>query len=626
MSLTELAVRKNVLTFSIVVAMCFTGYQTYVNLARESMPETVVRNANIVTRFPGASPERIELLITDRIEKVVQEMPEIDFISSTSKTGISIITVKFKDEYKQMRPIFDDLRRKVEAIDDLPDGSKKPKINDDMGDLFGIMVGVRGEDFSLAELKEIADDLRNELIRIDDAAKVTMVGNREEQIFIEYDDAKLASMGLTKSIVANLVASQNILFSGGDLKLQDEKISLEPSGNFESIDDLKNLIISTGSSGQAVYLGDITNIYRAYKDPPKSIVRVDGKQAIVLGVSLKDGGNIIALGLEVDRVLKEQIALFPIGIDFIRCADLDVYIEKSVANFTENLIQAVVVVLIVMFLFLGFRTGIIVASLIPTTIVFTFVLMSVFGQSINQVSLAALIMALGMLVDNAIVVTESILGKVERGIDNRTAALDSAKEMFIPLMVSSLTTSAAFLPFFLAASSMGEIVGPLFVVISIALIMSWLLSVTFIPLLSIFFLKVTIKKDAKPSIFDRINVYYEKLINYVLNHTSRFIIAITVLFFLSLMGFGFVPAVFMPKSDRNILTMNITLPIGTRVEVTNQRVKELEQFMHDSLFNNSTGIINWSSYIGDGAPRYDGGYTASEGEPNSAHILDSNCW
>ena len=436
MNLTHLAIKKDRVTLVVVALLILAGVQAYFSLPKEQDPGFIIRTAVVTTRFPGASPERVELLITDQIEKKVQEMPEVDSITSESRTGISIINVNFKENLKVMRPIFDDLRRKVEDVTrDLPDGIDGPFVNDEFGDVFGSVYSLTGDGYSYRELKDIADDIRDRLLKLEDVAKVQINGTQKEVIYVEYDNARLLELGLSPQQLSVVLRSVNILASGGNIISGRERIALEPTGNFESLEDLQRTVVQL-PTGPLVYLGDIAEIYRAYVDPPDSIARVNGKQALSISVSMRDGGDILKLGAQLDQLIPGIEAGYPWGVKLEKVwfqADL---VKTNIDNFVSSLLQAIAIVIAVMIATLGFRTGLVVATLIPASMIITFFLMQQFGISINQISLAALIIALGLLVDNAIVVVESVLVKRERGISAVDAAVQAGRELFVPLLIS----------------------------------------------------------------------------------------------------------------------------------------------------------------------------------------------
>ncbi|MGZ2371963.1 efflux RND transporter permease subunit [Ancylomarina sp. YFZ004] len=630
MNLTKFAIEKSRITFTLLAVVVIMGLTLYKSLPRDSMPPYTVRVATIISSFPGASPERVELLVTDKIEKKAQEIPEVKEINSTSRTGLSIVSVTLKDKVspEELQSIWDNLRRKLNGIKGLPKGVNPNLNDDDVGVVYGIIVGLISDGYSYTEMKDYADDLRDDLIKLEDAAKVEFGGVQEERIFIEFDEAQLKEYGLTSTSLQNTIASTNILDSGGEVNLEDEKIILEPTGNYDSLEDIQNTLIPIGDGKQVVQLRDITTIRKGYVEPATSIVHVNGQPAISMSISLIDGANIIKLGEEVDKVMSKWNKKLPIGLEIQRLSSLDTFVDKSIGSFIGNLMQSIVIVLLVMLMFLGLRTGLIVASLIPIVTIATLMLMGLINMGLNQVTLAALIMALGMMVDNAIVVSESIMVKMEKGASAKDAAVSSCTELIIPLLISTLTTSAAFLSFYLAESVMGDIMGPIFVVITLALVSSWIISLTVITMMCFFFLKVKPKTESKPALvdrmFDALKVYYKSLIMIVLAYKRSVIVGIFALFFLSLFGFGMVPFMFFPDSDRNMITIDINLPLGTKIEKTENVVEEIEDFIADKLLVNDSrtdGISDWSSYIGQGPNSYDLGYSQDEANSSYAHIL-----
>jgi len=630
MNLTKFAIEKNRITFTLLAVVIIMGLSLYKALPRDSMPPYTVRVATIVSSFPGAGPERVELLVTDKVEKKAQEIPEVKEINSTSRTGLSIVTVILKDEVnpENLQAIWDRLRRKLESIAGMPEGVV-PDLNDeDIGVVYGIMVGLISDGYSYAEMKDYADDLRDDLIKLEAAAKVELSGVQDERIFVEFDNSQLKEYELTSAKLQNIIASTNILNSGGQVDLEDERIILEPTGNFNSLDDIKKTLIPVGDGSQIVYLSDITRVKKGYVEPASSIVRVNGKPAIALSISLKEGANILNLGTMVDQVLAKWDLKLPVGLSAERLSSIDSYVSHSIDNFVSNLIQSILIVLLVMLVFLGLRTGVVVAALIPIVTIMTLMLMGMFHMGLNQVTLAALIMALGMMVDNAIVVSESIMVKMEKGIPGKQAAIDSCDELLIPLLISTLTTSAAFLSFYLAESTMGDIVGPIFVVITMALLSSWIISMTIITLLCYLFLKVNQKGDQKiklmDRLFDALKMIYQKIILLALRFKKSVIVGIVCLFIFSIFGFSLIPFVFFPDSDRNMITIDINLPLGTKIERTEELAQNIEQYIKNSLQVNDTrikGIIDWSSFIGKGPESYDLGYSQDEANSSYAHML-----
>ncbi len=629
MNITGFALKYNRITLLSLVVVIVLGLLEYGNLSRDSMPPFTVRVATVITQFPGASPERVESLISDKVEKVLQEIPEVKTITSTSRTGVSIVKIVVHDNVpeRKLQSIWDLARRKIDNLrNDLPDGIYGPNLNDeDIGVVYGIFVGLESDGFEYNELKAYADDLRDDLIALDQAAKVIIGGTVEERIYVEYNDAKLAQAGLTAGQLQNIISESNIIIPSGQINLGEERIILESSGNFESIEAIQNLVIPVGQQGETILLGDLANVKRGYVSPKESIVRINGNQSLALYVSLKEDANLIDLGKDVDNLIKAyNETKLPLGINAIRIASQDREVQRKIDVFVGNLLQSIVIVLLVILLVLGWRAGVIIASLIPGTMILTFLLMGSFGVGLNQVTLASLIMALGLLVDNGIVMVESLLEKLQAGQSKFEAAVNSAKEFMVPLLISSLTTCAAFLSFYLADGTMGDMMGNIFLVITMALLSSWLIAFTIIPLFGTSLLKVTKGEEEHKTIFDNLRGYYNRFLNWTLKKPVLTIVAITVLFFVSLYGYTYIPSIFMPPNDRNLVVVDINYPLGTKIETTDSKVALLERYIKDSLQVNENmeeGIINWSSYIGKGPEAYDLGYFA--GEPNSsyAHML-----
>ena len=317
MNLTRAAIQKNRITLVSLTIIAMAGLGAYRGMTRAEDPGFVIRAALVLTYLPGAAPQRVELLVTDKIEKVIQEIPELDFVTSQSRMGVSVIYANIKESYKDMRPIWDDLRRKVaDAQPELPEGTIGPFVNDELGDVFGTIIAITGEGFSYAELKDVADQVRDELLRIDDVAKVEIHGAQDERIFVEYKNARLAELGLSPTQLQAILEARNIIIPGGSVNAGVERIGLEPSGNFESVSDLQRSVINLPGRQEVIYLQDIATVRRGYVDPPESIAYSSGERALALAVSMRDGGNLIRLGDEVTAVVGDLQTQYPIGIEF----------------------------------------------------------------------------------------------------------------------------------------------------------------------------------------------------------------------------------------------------------------------------------------------------------------------
>jgi multidrug efflux pump subunit AcrB len=632
MNITKIALSYNQVTLLIIGIITVLGLTGYNQLSRDAMPPYTIRVCSIVTTFPGASPERVETLVTDKIEKVIQEIPELKTVTSESRTSLSIIKAEIKPDIQKenLQDIWDRIRRKVDAIKpELPDNIFGPDIKDDgLGVVYGIQIGLEADGYTYAEMKEYADEIRDDLIRLKEASRVEIKGAQEEQIFIEYDNASLAQYGISSNQIKSSISSTNIVFPGGQVGLVKERIVIEPTGNFEKLEDVKNTLISIGRN-EKVKLGNIANVRLGYKHPKESIVKINGNNGLVIAVALQEGANLTTLGETIDAMIMSYNNTLPFGMSVRRVASQDTYVNTKVNDFVGNVIQSIGIVLLVMLLFLGLRTGLVVASLIPLAMVMSLMIMNMMGVGLNQVTLASLIMALGMLVDNAIVVSESILVRLEKGENAKEAAISSSRELAIPLLISTLTTSAAFLAFFLAENTMGEMMGNIFIVITIALLSSWILALSIVAMLAVYFMKVKPKSvnGKKKSIFDRLNIGYTKILLSALKFPKISIIIIIGMFIASLILFPMLPFIFMPDSDRNLVVVDVDLPLGSKIEETEKVMDRISDFIGNELFvpvdsiEDKAGVESWASFISKGPNSYDLGYQPGQTNSGYAHML-----
>ncbi len=640
MNITQLAIEKNRVTAVALLVVAAAGISAFLGLPQSEDPGFLIRVAVVQTIFPGASPERVEQLVTDKLEKVIQEIPELDFVASQSKTGVSIINVNLREDVTELQPIWDKLRRKIEdARPDLPADISGPFVNDEFGDVFGIVVTISGDGFTYAEIKEVADEVRDELLLLEDVAKVEIFGAQEERVFVEYNNARLAEYGLSPIQLQQLLQAQNIIIPGGSITTEFEKIVLEPSGNFESLEGIRRTVLQIPGSSQVVYLEDLAEISRGYIDPPQSIARDRSGGCLALAISMRQGGNIVELGDVVRPTLERLQAFYPIGVEFDWVQFAPDTVADLVDGFVVNLYQSVTIVTLVMLFSLGMRTGLVVATLIPMAMLATLAMMNLFSIGLDQMSIASLIIALGMLVDNAIVMSESIMVSMASGKKPIPAAVESAAELRIPLLTSSLTTAAAFLPIFLAESAVGEYTAPLFKVVTLTLLCSWVLSLTMIPMLCAVFLRVEPSgDDPYGSRFYRV---YRGLLTACLKYRTVSLIVVAMIFALAIKAFGWVPNLFFPPNDRPTFTAEVALPVGTPIERTETVVKELEDFIAEKLVVGAwpekerlglwsrltgkearpDGVINWATFIGNGGPKFTLGYNPGLQSPEYGILL-----
>jgi multidrug efflux pump len=625
MELTRFAIEKDRIFFAVLIVCLLSGIYAYLGMSRAEDPGFIIRTALVQTLFPGASPERVEMLVTDKLEKVIQEIPELDFVSSQSKVGLSLIYVSVREEYTDMQPIWDSLRRKVErASVELPEGVVGPLVNDEFGDVFGSLIAVTGDGFSYRELKEVAQEVRDELLLIDEAAKVEIFGAQAERVFVVFDNARLAELGLSPIQLQAALQERNIVLPGGDVTTTYEQVVMEPTGNFESLEELRRSIVSLPGIDTMLRMEDLLSIERGYVDPPEVIVRFNGEPALILGISLREGSNILRLGVSVTDVINRARRVYPVGVDFDLLNFQPADVEQKINSFVRNLLQAVGFVAVIMLLFMGVRTGLIVASLIPATLLVSFLVMSLLDIGLDQMSLAALIIALGMLVDNAIVMSESILVQAEQGKPVKRAAIDSARELRYPLLTSSLTTSAAFLPIFLSQSNTGEYTAPIFKVVTITLLCSWVMSLMLIPVLCVLFMRIRRDGARQSAVTDTFYRYYAAGLLFVLRHRAMTLAIIVVAFVVAIRGMTYVPAIFYPPNDRATFTVEVDLPVGSPIERTDTVTAAIESFIATSLppaTDEQAGIVSQGSFIGQGPPRFMLSLDQKQRNPNYAYIL-----
>lgn len=626
MNITRYAIEKNRVTIILLLLCVLAGISAYLHLPRSEDPGFILRIATVQTIFPGASPERVEELVTDKLEKEIREMPEVDYIESASFTGASFLYVWVKESYTDLRPIWDSLRRKVDtARSELPNGIIGPEVDDEFGDVFGTIVTLTGDGFSYAELKDVADEVRNELLLLDDVAKVDIVGQQQERIFVEYQSARLAEYGLSPAYLSQVLGARNIIIPGGSIKAGRERLALEPSGNFERVEDLRRSTIQIPGSRDILSLEDIVDISRGYIEPSQKKMRFNGAPALGLAISMQADGNILRLGDDVKALIERLQERYPLGIDFDFIAFQAGDVERKVDGFVENLLQAVGIVVLVMVFTLGFRTGIIVATLIPMAILLSLLLMSSFSIGLNQISLAALIIALGMLVDNAIVMSESVMVQIKEGKNAIQAAVDSARELQVPLLTSSLTTSAAFLPIYLAESMTGEYTAPLFTVVTITLLSSWVLALTMTPLLCARFLKPKPQQTADTGLYaSRLYRLYRWGLVLLLKLRVLTLIVIMVIFAAAMWGLSHLPKMFFPPDDKTVFTAELSFPKGTAVETTEAMVEKLDGFIREEMLvtgERTEGIRSYAAFIGESAPKFTLTLPAQQNVPEYAMLV-----
>jgi multidrug efflux pump len=603
LNLSAWALRHQSFIAYLIAVFTLGGFLAYLTLGRAEDPAFTIKTMIVSAEWPGATAREMELQVTDLLEKKLQEIPWLDYVQSFSKPGKSLIFVTLKDyaPNKDVPDAWYQVRKKLGDIrGDYPEGMIGPIFNDEFGDTYGTVLAFTGDGFSHAELKDVVDDVRQELLRIPDVAKVDLIGVQPEKIFIEISHRKLAILGIDPNIIVRTLQQQNSMNPAGSIETASDKLFMRVSGDLKTVDAVREIGIV--ANGRQFRLGDIARIYRAYVDPPKPKFRFMQEVAIGLSISMTKGGDILRLGDELNAVIARLTANLPVGIAIHQVSDQPKVVRHSVNEFMKTLAEAVTIVLAVSFLSLGMRTGLVVALSIPLVLAITFLVMLIVGIDLQRISLGALIIALGLLVDDAIISVEMMIVKMEQGMDRFSAATFAYTSTAFPMLTGTLVTAAAFMPVGFAKSSAGEYCFSIFAVVGIALLASWLVAVIFTPYLG-FKLLPDIKLNENHSeaeVYQR-GVYprFRALVRGCLAHRWLVVITTLVVFAGSLFMFRFVEQQFFPFSNRPELLIDLWLPQGSSIQATERETKRAEALLKDD-----PDIVNFVSYVGAGSPRF----------------------
>ncbi len=603
--LTRFAIENSRFTILLLLALIVGGMATFATQPRQEDPEIVMRGAQVVAQFPGLAPERVEQLITRPIEDAIKQIPEIDEIKSISMSGLSIVTPEAAARYTDMDPIWANLRNKMDDLAPrLPEGTQGPSVNDDFGRVAVITMALTGKDYTMAELDEVARDLRDEFGALGLVAKVDLFGVQQERIWLEFNSDFMQQFGLDPNGLFNAIQSQNIVLPGGSVDAAGQRVVIEPSGDFQSLEEIRNMTIATPEGG-LVYLRDLAQIRRDYVDPPDSPAYYNGKPAIVLGISMVAGSNVVELGEQVQAKLAQLRPLLPLGMSLDIAIFQPDLVQASVNSATENLLQTMAAVLIVVMLFLGWRTGLIVGAMVPLTMMGTLIGMAIWEIELHRISIAAIIVALGLLVDNGVVIAEDIRQRLDAGEERLKAVLKTPASLAMPLLTSSLTTVLAFMPLMLMSDGTGEFLRSLGQVLMLALLTSWLLSITVTPAFCYWFLPATPPRDeSEPEPRYESAAYrgYARLLRLFLSQRLVFVGTMIAALFLAGAVFDHVKQRSLGPSERNQFTVYLDLPAGTDIRVTEHAARQLAEFLLDGDANPE--VTDVVSYIGDGGPRF----------------------
>jgi len=600
-NLSDWALKHQQFVLYLILIFLAAGVFSYLTLGRKEDPEFTFKLMVVQSYWPGATAREVELQLTDRLERKLQEIPEVDYIRSFSKPGESQLHIALRESVspKDVREVWYQVRKKVSDIQStLPSGTLGPYYNDEFGDTFGNLYAFTSDGFSQADLKKYVDAVRDELLRVPDVNKVDYLGVQDERIYVETETAKLASLGLSPQLIYQTLQATNAMVAAGTVETGSERVALRVSGEFDSVDAIRNIGINAGL--QHVRLGDVARVYRGYVDPPATRLHFNGQDAIGLAVSMRKGGDVISMGQRLETTVQRVRAELPVGVEMHEISDQPKVVAESVHEFVKSLVEAIAIVLAVSFLSLGMRAGVVVALSIPLVLAMTFFVMYLLHIDLQRVSLGALIIALGLLVDDAIIAVEMMAIKLEQGWDRARAATFAYTSTAFPMLTGTLITAAGFMPVGLAQSNAGEYTQSIFQVVGISLLLSWVVAVLFTPYLGFKLLPQTPHGADENAVYQKpFYVRFRALVVWCLDHRFAVIFTTLAAFFVAVIAFQIVPKQFFPSTDRPELMVDMWLPQASSFAETERQVKAME-----ARLKVDPHVVSVTSYIGTGSPRF----------------------
>ncbi|TAV45041.1 efflux RND transporter permease subunit (plasmid) [Rhizobium leguminosarum] len=598
-NLSDWALEHRSLVWYFMIVFILAGVFSYVKLGREEDPNFTIKTMVITAQWPGASAEEVTRQVTDRIEKKLQELESLDYTKSETVAGQTTVFVELlpTTKAKDVAPTWLRIRNMIGDIKgDFPTGVVGPFFNDRFGDVFGNIYAFTSDGLTQRQLRDLVEDARSKVLTVPNVGKVDVVGAQDEAIYLEFSTRQIAALGIDQQSVIQTLQAQNAVTQSGFVDAGPERIALRVSGQFTSEDSLRS--INLRINDRFFPLSDVATIKRGYVDPPSALFRFNGQPAIGLAIGMKQGANLLEFGEGLDAQMKRVVADLPIGVDVHRVSDQPAVVDEAVSGFTRALFEAIVIVLIISFISLGLRAGMVVAISIPLVLAITFVVMEYSGISLQRISLGALIIALGLLVDDAMIAVEMMVARLEAGDDLRKAATYVYTSTAFPMLTGTLVTVAGFIPVGLNNSAAGEFTFTLFVVIAVSLIVSWVVAVLFTPLLGVTILPKTMKSHHEKK--GRFASVFSWLLGLAMRWRWVTIILTVGVFGLAIGGMGLVQQQFFPSSDRTELVIDWNLPHNSSIAETN---RQMARFEREMLADNKD-VDHWTTYVGQGAPRF----------------------
>ncbi len=625
MNIAEFSIRNTVISWTFIAILLIGGAYSFSNLGQLEFPEFTIKDALVITHYPGATPQQVEEEVTLVLEDSIQQMSQVKRITSINTAGQSLIQVSMEDRYAaaELQQVWDELRRKVESGQRrLPPGTQAPIVMDDFADVYGFLINIDGGDFSYRELENYANVLRRELILLPGVKKVKVVGAPREEVLINVSQQDIAALGLDPNYIFAMISNQNVVSDTGKIRQDGIQFRLHPTGEFNALESLESMLVSPPQSNDIIYLSDIAEISIQEQESPSVIYHSNGQKALSLGVSFASGVNVVDVSKSVRDTIDNSYAFLPFGMNVTTVYDQGAVVDTAVSGFLLNLIQSVAIVVIVLLVFMGARSGLLIGSVLVLTIFGTFIIMDLLRVQLQIISLGGLIIALGMLVDNAIVVTEGVIIGIRKGLSKLDAAKQIVKQAQWPLLGATFVAIIAFAPIGFSQDATGEFAGSLFKVLCISLMISWVTAITVTPLFCHLLFKNGTSHTDESNLYKGVLFqFYHRLLSIALNHRGRTISIALLLLVIAAFGMTQVKNAFFPPSNTPIFFVDIWMPEGTDIRTTEQLVRTVEEDIFSLSSNNQLNIENTTSIIGQGIQKFVLPYVPEKNYESYAQIV-----